>query len=109
MGPLRATSTIALLLGILPFLSGCAALAIGYGGDAAYSAAYRVKIEDATKLPPDEQARLKEIKIIESVEGLNTISRGEVAGLSCKLTVAVFVFKWTWRPVLNETNGLTKL
>ena len=27
--------------------------------------------------------------------------------MSCKLTVAVLVFKWTWRPQLNETNGKT--
>lgn len=99
--------TIRLLLGILPMLSGCASIGIGYGGDSAYNAAFRTKIEDASKLTPNEQVRLKEIKIIASVEGLNSVPRGEVVGLSCKLTVALLVFKWTWRPVLNETNGLT--
>lgn len=81
----KGRSTIALLLGILPLLSSCAAIGIGYGGDNAYNAAFRIKIEDTTMLTPDEQVRLNQIKIIESVEGLNSVPHGEIVGLSCKL------------------------
>ena len=33
--------------------------------------------------------------------------RGKVVGLACKLNAGVFVFEWTWKPELNEANGLT--
>jgi hypothetical protein len=33
--------------------------------------------------------------------------KGEVVGLACKLTVALLVFKWNWRPELGDTNGKT--
>lgn len=81
----KGRSTIALVLGILPLLSSCAAVGLGYGGDAAYNAAFRTKIEDASKFTPDEQVRLNQIKIIESVEGLDSVPHGEVVGLSCRL------------------------
>ncbi|WP_124540332.1 hypothetical protein [Piscinibacter terrae] len=88
------------------FVSGCASIGTSYGVEGAYNAALRTKIEDVSKLPEQEQLRLREVKFIEST-GLASIPKGEVVGLACKLTVAVLVFKWTWRPELNETNGKT--
>ena len=98
---------ITVFLCMLPMLSGCASIGAAYGGEAVYNAAFRIKIEDASKLPVDEQVKLKEVKFIDSAQSLDSVSKGEVVGLSCKLTVAVLVFKWTWRPELNEVNGKT--
>jgi hypothetical protein len=50
---------------------------------------------------------VKQIKFIESAAGLGSTPKGEVVGLACKLTVALLVFKWIWRPELNEINGKT--
>lgn len=94
-------------MGGLLFISGCASIGASYGIEGAYNAAFRTKIEDASKLPEDEQNRLGEIRFIESATALDSTPKGEVVGLACKLTVAVLVFKWTWRPELNETNGKT--
>lgn len=96
-----------LLLGIPPVLSGCASVGIAYGGESAYNAAFREKIEETSKLPEAEQGRLKQIKFIESAEGQGGTAKGEVVGLACKLTVALLVFKWTWQPELGDTNGRT--
>jgi hypothetical protein len=92
---------------ILLLLSGCASIGAAYGGEAAYNAMFRTKIEDASKLLADDQQKLKQVKFIDSTEGIDTTPKGQVVGLSCKLTVAVLVFKWTWRPELNEMNGKT--
>ena len=92
---------------ILPLVSGCASIGAAYGGESAYNAAFRVKIEETSKLPEDERIRLKQISFVDSAAGLNGTPKGEVVGLACKLTVALLVFKWTWQPELNETNGLT--
>ena len=107
MQALYATIKVTLLLDILLSISGCASIGSAYGVEGAYNAAFRTKIEDASKLPEEEQVRLKEVKFIESAAGLNSPPKGEVVGLSCKLTVALLVFKWTWQPELNETNGKT--
>jgi hypothetical protein len=50
------------------------------------------KIEEATKLSEAERVRLSEVKFIEQATNVG-IPKGEVVGLACKLTVAVFVFK----------------
>jgi hypothetical protein len=92
---------------LLPAISGCASVGIGYGGEAAYNAAFRDKITDASKLPAEEQNKLQQVKVIESASGVEGTPKGEVVGLACKLTVAAFVFKWVWKPELNEVNGLT--
>jgi hypothetical protein len=107
MHALHATTKLTLLSGMLLFISGCASIGAAYGVEGAYNAAFRAKIEDASKLPGEEQIRLRKIKFIESAAGLDSTAKGEVVGLACKLTVAVLVFKWTWRPELNETNGKT--
>ena len=107
MQPIRTTSKVALSLGLLALLSGCASINTAYVVDAAYNAEFRVKIDDASKLPEQDQSRLKQIKFIESAVPLAGTAMGQVVGLSCKLTVALFVFQWTWRPELNETNGQT--
>jgi hypothetical protein len=90
-----------------PLLSGCASIGAAYGAESAYNAAFRTKIEDASKLPEDDQVRLKQVKFIESAVDSNGTPKGQVVGLACKLTVALLVFRWTWRPELNETNGKT--
>jgi hypothetical protein len=97
--------TVAVLL-VIPVLSGCAAVGASYGAESAYNAAFRTKIEEAAKLSDAERLRLSEVKFIEPGPSVGT-PKGEVVGLACKLTVAVFVFKWTWRPELGDANGKT--
>jgi hypothetical protein len=92
---------------LLPGLTGCAVVGLGYGGDAAYSAAFREKIVEAASLSADEQSRLQQVRVVDSAQGIEGAPKGEVVGLACKLTVAVLVFKWVWKPQLNEANGLT--
>jgi hypothetical protein len=106
MTAIDAKSAIIALLLLLPVLSGCAAVGASYGAESAYNAAFRTKIEEAAKLSEAERVRLSEVKFIEQATNLG-IPKGEVVGLACKLTVAVFVFKWTWRPELGDANGKT--
>jgi hypothetical protein len=98
---------IVLLLSAPQLLTGCASIGIAYGGESAYNAAFRTKIEDLSKLSEEDQARLKQASFIESSSGLDLTPKGEVIGLACKLTVALLVFKWTWQPELNDLNGNT--
>lgn len=98
--PLCAIRKLTLLVVVLPAASGCAALGAADVGESAYDAAFRTKIVDPSKLSVEDQTRLKGITFIESAAGLNAMPKGEVAGLSCKLTT-------TWQPELNEVNGTT--
>ena len=108
MRPLCMTiSAIALAIFFLPLLSGCKSLAAGQGADAAYSAAFREKMYEPSTLSVDEAERLQQVKMIETAAGLEGNFKGEVVGLSCKLTPGVFVFKWIWKPALSEAYGLT--
>ena len=101
---LSKTAAVALLLSAI---SGCASIGVSYGGEAAYNAAFRERITDVSKLSEEEQRRLRQVRVLESAPGAEGTARGEVVGLACKLTAAVFVFKWVWKPELNEANGLT--
>jgi hypothetical protein len=92
---------------LLPALSGCASIGISHGAEAAYNAAFREKITDTSKLSADEQGRVRQVKVADSAPGPEGTPKGQVVGLACKLTVAVFVFKWVWKPELNDANGLT--
>ena len=92
---------------LLPAFSGCASIGIAYVGEAAYNAAFREKITDASKLSSEDQSRIQQVKVVESAAGVEGTPKGEVVGLACKLTAAVFEFKWDWKPELNELNGLT--
>jgi|SRR5450432_1344566 len=100
------SATIALLL-VLPVLAGCASVGASYGAESAYNVAFRTKIEEAAKLSEAERVRLSEVKFIEPAWSVGGTPKGEVVGLACKLTVALLVFKWTWRPELGDTNGKT--
>lgn len=92
---------------LAPMVTGCASIGVAYGGEAAYNAAFRATIVDASTLTAQEQARLQQVQVFDARPGLEGKQAGEVVGLSCKLTAALFVFKWTWKPALNEANGLT--
>lgn len=107
MGTLNSYSKIAVAVAFLPAFSGCASIGIAFGAEAGYNAAFREKISDASKLSSEEQSRLVQVKVVESAAGLEGTPKGEVVGLACKLTAALFVFKWVWKPELNEANGLT--
>lgn len=98
---------LALLAGLAPLCVGCASVGMAYGGEAAYNAAFREKITDTSTLSAEERGRLQEVRVLESAEELDGTPKGEVVGLACKLTAALFVFKWVWKPELNEANGLT--
>ena len=92
---------------LAPTVTGCASIGAAYGGEAAYNAAFREKVVDASTLSTQELARLQQVKVFDAGPGPEATPTGEVVGLSCKLTAALFVFKWTWKPGLNEANGLT--
>ncbi len=98
---------LAAVTALLPLFCGCASIGTGYGAEAAYNSAFREKISDGSKLSAEEQMRLQQVRLIEATDGIVGTPKGEVVGLSCKLTAALFVFKWVWKPELNETNGLT--
>ena len=98
----RAVVGIVVILGC-PLLGGCAAIA----GDAAYSAAFRTKIEDPSQLPTDELRQLELVQLYNSDQGLSYVSKGRVAGLSCKLSIAPLIPVWVWKPALSELNGKT--
>ena len=87
-------------------VSGCASIGASYGAESVYNAAFRTKIEDVSTKTPDEQVRVRQVKFVDANADLIT-SKGKVVGLSCKLTPAVLVFRWVWRPELNEVNGTT--
>ena len=76
-------------------------------GDAAYSAAFRIKLEDASKLSSDELQQLQNVQLLSPDKGLAYASKGEVKGLACKLSVAPLIPVWVWRPVPSELNGKT--
>ncbi len=81
-------------------LGGCASIA-GLTVDAAYSAAFRARIESASGLSPDELQQLQTLRFYSTDKGLAYTSIGQVQGISCKATV------WLWIPNLSELNGRT--
>lgn len=83
-------------------VSGCAVV-----GDAAYSAAFRTRFVDATKLSAEELQQLGAIQVREAREDLAYVSRGKVTGLACSLSVAPLVPVFFWTPPLSEVNGRT--
>ena len=107
MKAIHALVRISLAVMLMLHVAGCASIGAAYGGEALYNAAFREKITDPTKLSADEQSKLQQVQVLALAPGADSAPKGRVVGLSCKLTVAVFVFKWVWKPELNETNGLT--
>ena len=81
---------------------GCAAV-----GDAAYSAALRIKTEDASGLSAAELRRLGQVQVHSSGKALAYVSVAHVNGLACKLSVAPLIPVWVWKPPLSEPNGST--
>lgn len=96
-----------LWLCVAPVVSGCASIGASYGAESVYNAAFRTKIEDVSSKTTNDQLRVRQVKFVDATAGLISTSKGEVLGLSCKLTPAVLVFRWVWRPELNEVNGKT--
>jgi hypothetical protein len=80
---------------------------MAYGTEAAYNAAFRERIVEPSVLSPEEQSRLQQVRFIDSAAGTGGTPKGEVVGLACKLTAAVFVFKWVWKPELDASSGFT--
>ena len=107
MQNLRHSPVLCLLLSIAPAFSGCAAIGTSIGGEAAYNAAFRTKIVYISQAPLEDQLKFQQVKFLDPPVGTTLQSKGEVAALSCKLTPAVFVFRWVWHPDLNEVNGAT--
>lgn len=83
-------------------LSGCAALAVSSSADLLYSAAFRISIENVTKLSPEELQEARSILFFASEEGLEASDKGQMAGLACKLSVAPLIPKFFWYPPLSE-------
>lgn len=104
---IRRAICIAAVVGAALGVSACASIGAGTAVDAAYSAAMREPISDAHALPAELLARVRSVKVLASREGLEGEDRGTVTGLSCKLTAGVFVFRWVWKPALDDVNGQT--
>jgi hypothetical protein len=92
-------------LGVL--LSGCAALGSSMGADALYSAAFRIKIEDASKLSPAELDSARSVRVLAAGHGLEVTDLGPVVGLACKLSVAPLIPKFFWYPLLSDELAST--
>jgi hypothetical protein len=71
--------------------------------DATYSAAFRIKIEDASKLSPDDAQRLLKVRSITVPTDAPYESRGRIIGLACSLGL----FFPVWLPPVSEANGET--
>jgi hypothetical protein len=93
---------VVILLGVMLPVSGCA-LSVGRAVDDFYNAHYRTTIEDVSLLSQQDHAKLREVAIIESAADGATASKGQVAGLACKLQAP----NSKWLPALNDENGST--
>ena len=82
--------------------SGCAIVA-----DAAYSAAFRTRFVDATKLSSAELRQLAAIEFREAADEREYVSRGKVTGLACSVSVAPLVPVFRWTPPLSDASGRT--
>ena len=95
---LRRTRRGLIVAAIAVLLNGCVSLAVGTSADTLYSGAFRIKIEDVSKLTPDELNNARSIRLFASGQGLEASDRGPVAGLACKLSVAPLIPKFFWYP-----------
>jgi hypothetical protein len=86
----------------IPLQCGCAIV-----GDAAYSAAFRIKTEDASGLSSADLRRLGRVPVHSSGTALAYVPVAQVSGLACKLSVAPLIPVWLWRPPVSELNGST--
>lgn len=84
-------------------LAGCAALV----GDAAYSKAFRVQIEDASNLSQEDLEVVRATPTISAAGAQRGTVRGQVKGLACKLSIAPLIPVWIWNPKLSAANGNT--
>ena len=99
---LRRTWRGLIVAGVAVFLNGCASLAASVSSDALYSAAFRIKVEDVSKLKPDQLDSARSILVFASGQGLEASDKGPVAGLACKLSVAPLIPKFFWYPPLSD-------
>lgn len=76
-------------------------MATGASAEALYSAAFRIKVEDVSKLKADQLDSARSILLISSSQGLEALDKGPVAGLACKLSVAPLIPKFFWHPPLS--------
>lgn len=103
-----AVALVSVVLGCAPYIGTVLTdIAAGIGTEAAYHGAFREKMEDISKLPEEDQIRLRQVRIFTSAARLEGTPKGKVVGLACKVTTGVFAIKLTWKPELNEANGLT--
>ena len=79
--------------------SGCAPL-LGLAVEAAYVAAVRTRIEDASRLSADELRQVRSVQLYDTVEGLDYASTGQVTGYACKMGSR-------WIPDLSALEGST--
>lgn len=91
-----------IVAGAAVLLNGCASLAASVSANALHSAAFRVKVEDFSKLKPKQLDSASSILLFASGRGLEALDKGPVAGLACKLSVAPFIPKFFWYPPLSD-------
>jgi hypothetical protein len=84
-------------------MSGCTAVV----GDAAYSAVFRTKFMDSTKLSAGELQELSSVQVFETRNVPFRVSRGKITGLACSLSAAPLIPVFHWEPPLSELNGMT--
>jgi hypothetical protein len=85
-------------------LNGCAVIgsAVGLTVGAIYTAASRIRIEDASGLSTDDLRQLQQVRFYNTDNDLIYTSVGHVKGLSCKADALR-----GWIPDLSELNGRT--
>jgi hypothetical protein len=99
---LRRTGRWLVAVGIVVLLDGCASLGVSVGADALYSAMFRIKIEEVSKLEPDELDNVRSVLLFASGQGLEATDKGPVVGLACKLSVAPLIPQFFWYPPLSD-------
>jgi hypothetical protein len=116
--PMQALSRFGSVMALLPArlwvatlaitqLAGCASVIGSAIGDAAYSKAFRIEIEDASKLPEEQLMAVRAMPILstESVRIYTVL--GTIQGLACKLSIGPLIPVWVWNPQLSLANGNT--
>jgi hypothetical protein len=73
---------------------------VGIAVQSAYIAAFRTRVEDASRLSADELRQVRSVQLYDTVEGLDYASTGHLAGFACKIGSR-------WIPDLSALDGST--
>lgn len=108
-----------LVLASVALLTGCAAVAVSavvtaaagaaasVAGEAAYSGAFRIKIEDMSTLPEDVARQVRAVRLVNPQTESVYTAKGKVSGLACQVSTGYLSSGGRWWPQPSEANGLT--